>query len=185
MAWLGPAHERVIVVAGDVPIDWNLAATSGPEAGSVRASYTHSGAALLGKLLSTMSEELAQQTGDRIEVHSPPEPQAVSPLDGRFHHRHAVWTRYPDGGRQVWRVQRRYGVDRATVAVPDLPQRTGPSKAELIVLHDVGLGFRESPQQWPRALDQLEEDQPWILLRTSGSIARVRCGNGCGRMRTG
>ncbi len=164
-----PNRARV-VVAGDMPIDWNLARTTGPQGAAVRASYTHGGAALLGQLISTMSTQLLPSDG--ITVHAPPPPPSVSPLDGHLHHRHAVWARFPNGDRKVWRIEQRFGVDQATVAV-DASQRTGPAKADLIVLHDTDLGFRESPQLWPLAMDHLDgDDQTRILLRTAGKIAR-------------
>jgi len=160
-----------VVVAGDMPIDWNYARTAGPDGAGVRTSCAPGGAARLGELLTTIAGGVTARTGRPIEVHAPIAPDAVSPVDGRFHHCHAVWARFPAGDRPAWRIERVLGVDRAAGAV-DGGARSRPAKADLIVLHDADLGFRDQPELWPRALDHLDEGEPWIVLRTVGPVAR-------------
>ena len=96
--------QRVVIVTGDVTIDWNLArvrATHGRGAvwnaeDCTRASYVRGGAALLGDLITAVAGDLRRREGLDVTVY--PARHAVSPVlptDPRFHHSYAMWALFP------------------------------------------------------------------------------------------
>ena len=46
-----------------------------------------------------------------------------------------------------------------------------PERAELVVLHEAGLGFRDRQECWPRAIAKKGSQPPWVLLRMSQPVA--------------
>lgn len=150
MAEIPAGGTRRIVVAVDVTLGWNLARGGGYSEGATCVYCQPGGAALLGTVITAVAEELPVGTGGRIEVSAPETPQAVPPMDERFHHRHAIWTRHSEHGRQAWRVADFLGVDRAPSGEGATPPEDELERADLIVLHDVGLGFQDRPDGWPR-----------------------------------
>lgn len=157
--------EFSVVVDGDVTLNWNLATE---EAAAARATLQPGGAGLL--------RELVAATAPRpIEIHPATDPQAAAPTDDRFHQRFAVWSRQDrrrgeKRGDKAWRVEKFLGMQRAA-ASPEPAADRGPDRADLVVLHDAGLGFRDQPEAWPRAIAEPGSDPPWILLRTVKKVA--------------
>jgi hypothetical protein len=158
------------VVAGDVSVNWNLARSGGSGEGTIAVSCQGGEAALLGELMAAVAGEVSKGTGAAIEVLAPGVPSGTSPADERFHHRHAIWTSYADGGRQVWRVEEFLGVDRAAAGAGAVPMKDDPERPDLVILHDAGLGFRDRPALWPRCVRESAEHQPWIVLQTAKPV---------------
>jgi len=168
------AHEDrfSVVVAGDDTFNWNLAPAEKVGSTAARASIQRGGAGLL--------RELVAQSADRspdglrgVDVHVPELPPVAPPSDPRFHHRFAVWSRYAktkdkkakDAQEKVWRVERFLGTQRAEPGLGQPPPQAGPEEADLVVLHDAGLGFRDREDLWPRAIRDGAMPR-WVLLRT-------------------
>jgi hypothetical protein len=63
----------------------------------------------------------------------------------------AIWNRFPEGEAHAWRVETSLGVQPA-VGVRRAKHTPAPKRAELVVLHEAGLGFRDRQERWPRAI---------------------------------
>ena len=172
MAKTSPDETWRTVVAGDVSVDWNLARSPGREGATIGVSCQAGEAALLGKLIAAVAGEVSNGPGAAIKVLAPEAPPGTTPADERFHHRHAIWTSHADEGRQVWRVEEFLGVDRAAAGAGAVPVKEDPEGANLVVLHDVGLGFRDQPELWPRCVRESAEHPPWTVLRTAKPVAQ-------------
>ena len=72
----------------------------------------------------------------------------------------------------MWRVEEFLGVDRAAAGAGAVPVKDDPEGANLVVLHDVGLGFRDQPELWPRCVRESAEHPPWTVLRMAKPVAQ-------------
>ena len=103
MAAIGSA-SKVVVVTGDITIDWNLARSRGPEAKGPawlqdvcsHVSWQRGGAALMANLIGAVAESASYAvrqpelpTKDQI---SPAKP--MHPEDPAYHHSYASWMLY-------------------------------------------------------------------------------------------
>lgn len=184
------AAARRVVVAGDVTMDWHLARVrkaAGSGAAWNAADRTEvyvrpGGAALTTSLMTKVAATLARD-GIIAEVVGPDPVGPIAPRDARFHHSLAVWSQYPcqRGGRghRVWRVEEFLGLDPARPAEAPAPDQSAyPADADLVILDDGALGFRDRPGDWPAVL-RLGDGaaapdtvpQPWILLKMAHPIA--------------
>jgi len=178
-----PAKSRAVVVAGDVTIDWNLACLrrvqNSGEAWNAeertRACWQPGGAALLGELLRVLTEGLNRRRPAKYTLYAPPSlARSVDPCDGSYHHAYAIWSRVKEKNDQkVWRVAEFLGLDRGTSASLKKPsvRSQGPSKAELVLLDDAGLGFRDTPALWPHALKG-RGSASWTLLKMARPVGQ-------------
>jgi hypothetical protein len=185
-----------VVVAGDLTVDWNLARTRKLRDGGTAWNAEDrtevygrpGGAAMLARLIRALGAELAAD-GVVLEVTGPEgRRRSYSPEDPHFHHHYAVWSQFPHGRRRqdsnVWRVEEFLGLDRAREPQP--VGDAGPDQADLVVLDDAALGFREDHRLWPRALGLSTgtdaagaaaaagvppADAPWVLLKMTCPIA--------------
>jgi hypothetical protein len=161
-----------VVVAGDVVLDWNLARGQGAGGQSTCASGEWGGAVLLGKLIDAVAKQLPPDASSPVEVHAPKAPEgAVDLSDEHCNHRFAIWARVEDEGERVWRVEKQLGEERAAADVRERASEDAPELADLVVLHDSDLGFREHPDVWPRAIGERDAHRPWILLRMAKPVA--------------
>ena len=184
-----PNTEQVIVVTGDVTMDWNIASTRHVAEGTAswageldrtHADWQRGGAALLADLIEAIAHRLREQGGPHYQARqtgAPKEP--VVPGDPRFHHTYSLWTRFPHSARttslqrSVWRMAAWLGLHPSTdddkqavwaKVVDDAPN------AALVVLDDADLGFRHQPAWWPQALHS--DHRPWVVLKMSRSVAQ-------------
>jgi hypothetical protein len=176
-------QKKISVVTGDQTIDWNLALF--PSAEYTRSSgdwwkdtgartyQQFGGAALLKILLTKLIEKLHTENNYDWEIRSidlPAEP--ILPDDRRFHHSHSIWSRFA-GEEQAWRVKEYLGLAQ------QFPQRNGqwqkivndPPKADIVILDDANLGFRDNPDLWPKAI-MSKNSESWILVKMARPIAR-------------
>jgi len=185
-----PSDARIVVVAGDVTMDWNLARGRLDGEGVVwnAADRTEvygqlGGAGLLADLIDEVAETL-RLGGLDVEVGRVRAPEGkIVPGDSRLDHSFAVWSRFPrsrgERARAIWRVQEFLGLDRArdAEASRDCMRASGdPLQADLVVLDDANLGFRERSECWPKALPTSPEAgttrRPWVLLKMSQPVAQ-------------
>jgi hypothetical protein len=180
------SSEKVIVVAGDVTVDWNLARVEGRAGGlawsaldCTRAGCQPGGAAMLAELIKTAAQEVSRLGPETFTVRQAAvDWQKVLPMDEALHHSYALWSLYEeqlhDRQKTVWRVKEFLGLDHCTFITPGEPPAgaaAGELPAELVVLDDANLGFRSHPHLWPQALTQ-EPPAPWIILKMASPIAQ-------------
>ena len=180
---------KVVVVAGDVTMDWNIARIRQRDVPAhvwnaddlTRACWQRGGAAMLADLIKAVAEDVSQSGRGKFEVrelNAPPIP--VDPGDDRFHHSYATWVpckldeRDSSQEKRVWRVQEFLGLDRAgtsTASSDDWKKVTNdPIEPDLIVLDDADLGFRDHREYWPQALLS-NTCKPWVLLKMARPVA--------------
>jgi hypothetical protein len=178
--------SEVVVVTGDVTMDWNIARIrrgdhprSSWNADDVtRAYWQRGGAALLADLIQAIAHQLQsnEEAGFRIlQTSAPTNP--VLPRDDRYHHSYALWsafdyeTKLTERRQQVWRVAEFMGLDRSKedFAIADWKEvKDDTAAAPIVVLDDADLGFRGSSALWPKAI---LSGKPWIILKMARPIA--------------
>lgn len=180
---------KIIVVTGDITIDWNVARIQRRDIPAhvwnaddlTCACCQRGGAAMLADLIKAVTKDLSESKRTRFEVRETNAPQdPVSPGDERFHHSYAAWApfeldkRDSSQKRKVWRVQEFLGLDRAgtdTASSDDWKNVVNdPANADFIILDDANLGFRDHQEYWPRALSS-NTSKPWILLKIAQPVA--------------
>ncbi len=175
-----------IVVAGDVTIDWNLARTRVADASGSQwnaddevAIYRGlGGAALLSNLIETVVGGVSEPWA--VLHHLPPPPPGSSLTDSKFVQSWAIWSLFParvgSPVATVWRVEKFLGLERrpAGVVGPATKSSTDDGQADIVVLDDADLGFRDDPELWPAALRATNAAQRprWIVLKTASPIAQ-------------
>lgn len=160
-----------MVVAGDDTFNWNLTEAEKAGTETARASLQRGGAGLLRELVIQATEQLPGDAG--VDVHTSESPQVAPPSDPRYHHRFAVWSPHAkkkdkkekDAEEKVWRVERFLGMQQAEPSLGPAAPEAGPEEADLVVLHDAGLGFRDREDLWPQAIRDGAMPR-WVLLRT-------------------
>ncbi len=178
---------RSILIAGDVTIDWNIAHKGQPGDGAFqtwnRNSWTQAywqpgGAALLADLVEAVAQASSIKTLAKLKILSSTKPTGrVSPNDTQYHHSYSLWSQYKSPTGKAWRVERFLGLDLADSS--NLPaEDTGtsqiadePDEADLIILDDANLGFRDQPELWPKALTTAGKN-PWIVVKIASPIAQ-------------
>ena len=192
------ASPRRVIVAGDIAMDWNLARTrrlvdSGATWNADDRTEVYGklgGAALVAGLMTEVAATLAAG-GLAVEVSGPSVAAGpIAPDDPRFNHSFAIWAKYPkkkgDRDRSIWRVEDFLGLDRAPKPEATTAA-TGP--ADLVIIDDADLGFRDSPASWPEILGLADNaataaapaqaaltspsdaPRPWVLLKMSCPVA--------------
>lgn len=151
-----------IVVAGDARIDWLRA----PEGDSRARLLPRPGGALL------LADYLRQLVDSRVASSSVDSPAPAS--SGAFPQRLVELDRFPvtasggAAGPTLYRALRSF--DLTGVAVESLAVGNDEPAAELIVLHDDGGGFGETPGAWPAALTGTA--RPVVVLNASRAAMR-------------
>ncbi|MCX6179854.1 MAG: RyR domain-containing protein [Chlorobiales bacterium] len=181
---------RSVFVTGDVTIDWNIAHISRESneptdwigEDSCRMSWQYGSAALLANLITTITLQNQDDLPFPVEVTSthtnPQEP--IDPYDPFYYHCYSVWAPYRDKeaiDTISWRVERFLGLDRSSKTVKEYHEvnhvPTGPKHADIIVIDDSNLGFRDQPAHWPKALTHhpSSKKKPWIIVKMSRPVA--------------
>jgi hypothetical protein len=184
----GHQSPQIVVVTGDVTMDWNIATsqeirgeTQGwiPEQCS-RIYWQRGGAALLADLIETVASSLPVE--QEVVIHQTDATYGeVSPADRGYHHSYAIWSpcKYGekpplDKEKPAWRIERFLGIDRSVRDVRQDPWHkvvNDPSSADVIILDDAGQGFRDQEELWPQALGT-KQSSPWIVIKISRPVAQ-------------
>ena len=181
-------QPRVAIVTGDVTIDWNLARTRRDRGDasawnaddSTRACWQRGGAALVADLVTAVTAGLPKDgeiSWTVRQMGAPPD--AVRPEDLPYPQSYATWAnRARPGDAPAWRVDEFLGLDPGPApgtlpgaqwkkVVDDTPD------ADVVILDDAALGFREDPALWPAALSA-SGHRPWVLLKMARPVAQGR-----------
>lgn len=182
--------KRIAIVTGDLTIDWNIA-TFQDVAGDLQTKYWTSGfssraycqrggAAVVADLVAAVARTLPEDR--RYEVHrTSATGEEISPSDDHFHHAYTMWSPHKfcekpplDREKPAWRVERFLGFDRATITASGQEwqkvQQDDPN-ADLLILDDSNLDFRNNRELWPRALGS-KKNQPWVILKMNRPLAQ-------------
>lgn len=192
------AQSRVVVVTGDVTMDWNVTRGQRPERGDARwndddrtrTSWQRGGAALLADLVAAAAARLERQGRGRFDIRQTAAPTAaINPCDYQYPHSFAIWSRFDRDAKaareerppQVWRVEKFLGVGGRVEPGKGQAGRGSaadwrrvvddPEEADIVVLDDAGLGFRDDPELWPRAV-RGEGCRPWVVAKMTQPVAR-------------
>ena len=193
-----------VFVTGDVTIDWNIAHISresndvtdwtGDDSGRMnwqdgsadllcRMSWQHGSAALLADLMTSMANQLKEELHVPVEMTSTlaTSAETVDPYDSGYYHCYSVWAPFRDKDAPatvIWRVERFLGLDRSSKITAELHENdhvpAGSGNADIIVIDDSNLGFRDQPSLWPKAISHHDENKkaPWIMVKMSPPIAQ-------------
>jgi arginase family enzyme len=132
MSTTNPNPEKIVVVSGDMTLDWNFARAKGSQHGllswDVDASFDlhmqSGGSALIAELLGKVGERLSTSSWGRNKwriVHADAAKDTLHQNDSRFHHSYAVWSLFKHDEKTppekpdcyVWRVNNFLGLKRA------------------------------------------------------------------------
>ena len=186
---------KTVVVSGDVTIDWNLARSAGPGAPGTtsrsevcaRMMWQRGGAALLADLIEAIAVQIGAKSA--FDIRQPKTPRGAgseagtspSPEDHRFHHSYAAWSAFSYGlakglekEKPAWRVAEFLGLDRCAHAGGSIEWAgvaDDNAGAWMVVLDDADLGFRSTPELWPKSLTT-PESHPWVVVKMSRPIAQ-------------
>lgn len=181
-------QAQKIIVSGDITMDWNLARI-GPTTkkghaiwvpDNVEIFWQRGGASLLADLLDVIASEVQKETSLPITVHQPDAPQSpaeVSPGDPGYHHSFALWAektyadKSPQNKEKAWRVDELLGMRRAEPRCLAMPIPDDTAEADIVVLDDANMGFRDAQDCWPRAVDGPGEQRPWIVCKMGQPVA--------------
>jgi hypothetical protein len=158
------SQSRVIVVAGDVMFDENLAMGRNPgmaerswaAAGRVHLSHDVGGSALMAKLVTALS---ARHKADGTDW----------PVAGVDHTAAGarigqIYTFLAPDADGIWRIEKFLGVEPSPTKIPN--RIVGDTAdAEIVLLLDADMGFRHLPAEWPLAITTAGK-QPWVILKT-------------------
>lgn len=172
-------QEKVVVVTGDLTLDWHLARIQqAKDSKSVWAANARvhtcqqpGGAALLAQVMQAIARTLGNCQISQIAV--PPLP--VAPETHQFHHSYIGWSRFKASNKpdapQVWRVEEFLGLDRGSDG--GQPLLDDPEKADLVLLNDANLGFRARRDLWPKIIQNPPAAAPpWVVLKAIHPICQ-------------
>jgi len=120
-----------------------------------------------------ISEQLIPHQG-KITLQKPFIPNYLQPKDRTFHHSYSIWSQYNAPKGRAWRVEQFLGLDQRSERLQTETIEVEDGKitiADIVILDDANLGFRDGPANWPQAI--LEENKPlWILVKMSKPVAQ-------------
>ncbi len=184
--------DHIVIITGDVTIDWNLARTRRSRnditfwsaEDTISTTWQRGGSALLADLVEAIAKDLRQNVSLQFSIHqnaAPRKSTKVQPDNDEYHHSSAMWSLFKYGEKSpldkekpAWRVEEFLGLDRASGepiqkwqnVIDDTPE------ADLVVLDDANLGFRDHSELWPIVLNSSGKDRPWILLKMAMPLAQ-------------
>ncbi len=187
-----PGAEKSVIVTGDITMDWNLARTRRSRGAQPFWSanditsifWQRGGAAILADLIEAVARDLQrshQLSFSNHQTGAPVMSTEVHPDNDQFNHSYAMWSLFKfgekpplDKEKQAWRVEEFLGLDRAAIGSPQEWQKVthDDPDADLVILDDGSLGFRDQPELWPAALNATGKRRPWILLKMAKPLVQ-------------
>ncbi len=182
--------EKIAIVTGDVAMDWNLATWHDlrkPDLSAWETTSTYwqrGGSALLADLVEATTVELRRNGSAQFSVRQTAAPRKSCKMhtnDGQYHHSYAIWSPFKQGDKApldhektAWRVEEFLGLDRArSDAVHEWQKVVDDTRdADLVILDDADLGFRNHSELWPKALGAEGRHHPWILLKMASPLTQ-------------
>ena len=184
---MNKSKSEQIIITGDVTMDWNLARTRRSKSDvsfwsvddTTSTTWQRGGSALLADLVEAVAKDLQKSGAPQFSIHqtgAPRKSNKVQPDSEQYHHSYAMWSPVKYGDKPAWRVEEFLGLDRSTRdSVQDWQKVVDdPPSADLVILDDANLGFRDQPELWPAALDPNNDECPWILLKMAKPLAQGR-----------
>jgi mutator protein MutT len=122
-----------------------------------------------------LAELVAGAVGECADVHGPRLDELDKLSTEEYVHSYARLARFPrstdpsERGESVYRIRKNCGFSGPAdgrAVIP--PLAADPADAELVVLDDVGNGFRDQPGCWPAALT---EGEPLVILKMNTRLA--------------
>lgn len=170
-----------IIVAGDVTIDWHiLSQRQSNRAGTgwnpsiwTRACGQRGGALLLADLIEEIARRLSPDGGIDV-VQKPKIAVKMHPSDRRYHHSYAIFSQFSEKNSRAWRVDQFLGYDHSTEEQPlsgEKQQGGRVPSADIVILDDANLGFRDNPNLWPDAI-AADATPNWILVKMAKPVAQ-------------
>lgn len=177
--------KHIIIVAGDATIDWMQTSQGSRRiaqnwrlAEGARLYQARGGAAQLADLLKTLQSSSHGEDAGEV-VFSAYLPSSLRPGSPSIHHIYTLWAPFAYGLRpplttekHAWRIEQFLGLERRRVMPPAAQSRRSPSapgKADVIVLDDLNLGFRDERADWPA---ELENHKGWVVVMTAQPVAQ-------------
>jgi hypothetical protein len=177
--------KKTVIITGDITMDWNLARTRRSPGDSsfwnaddtARTTWQRGGAALLADLVEAIARDLPHDEGAGFSIHQTGAARTssqVQPNDDRYNHSYAMWSPVKYGDKPAWRVEEFLGLNRCSNACAQDWQKVveDSAAADLVILDDANLGFRENSDLWPSALHSEGDERPWILLKMARPLAQ-------------
>lgn len=176
---------KKIVVSGDVTLDWMQAYRGSRKvsqnwrlAEGARLYQQRGGAAQLGDLINALL--FMPTTGPGWEViQTISLPEVFQPGDPTVDQVYTLWAPFPYGTepslnkeKPAWRIEHFLGLDRKkskTGIIDESQTEKEYIQADLIVLDDANLGFRDEPVVWTHTLDQHEG---WVVVKSAQPVAQ-------------
>jgi hypothetical protein len=177
--------ECNVIITGDVTMDWNLARARRSKSDAsfwsaddtTSTTWQRGGAALLADLVAAVATDLQKNGSPAFSIRQTGAPRKsikVHSDDERYNHSYAMWSPVKYGEKPAWRVEEFLGLDRArSNSVQDWQKVVDDSsEADLVILDDAALGFRDHSELWPAALNSKGKERPWILLKMARPVAQ-------------
>ena len=171
---------QTIIVAGDVTMDWHLARKGQAKKGSsfwspddpADISWQRGGASLLADLLEAIGADLLKEKAIPISIRQPGVPRTsaeVIPGDPKYHHSFAIWAakkyaeKPPLDKEKAWRVDEFLGLRLAESLCPAMQVVDDSLAADIVVLDDANLGFRNARECWPLSVKEPGAKPAWFF----------------------
>ena len=177
--------DQTIIITGDVAMDWNLARTRRSKSDvsfwsaddTTSTTWQRGGCALLADLVDAVAKDVQRSGVPQFSIRqtgAPHKSSEVHPDDDRYNHSYAMWEPFKYREKPAWRVEEFLGLDRArSDSVQDWQKVVDDTPdADIVILDDADLGFRNHPELWPAALDAKDKNHPWILLKMARPLAQ-------------
>lgn len=168
-------HTRTAIVSGDPIIDWLITREKGERTETTpqrirhtsQCSWLPGGALLLGELINRVAPHYFDVKKFTITE------DLLRPTDANFHHNYGTLRRYTHKDKPArWRVEDVLGFKEleASVGKEPLWPIDKYDNAELVIIDDPDLAFRNHRSQWPEEITK-RNSPATVILKMRGELA--------------